>query len=778
MTARRSYDADAPSPWIVLDGGAVAITLGAPMRASLSSFIVLASVTATHAALAGQPIKGRVIDASTGEPIAGATVRIQGKKARATSGPQGQFVLPDQPEGTWVVEVSKPPFISTSDTAVVTAGEPPAPLELVLIGQDDVASVSVVEIPKREARTPGGTALVREEIQKLPGSRGDFLSALQSLPGIANTGTFTPFSSGVIIRGSDPSDARILVDGFEIPLLYHFGAVQAILPSEMIGEVVYAPGGFGVENGRASAGVIEVKSRAGQPKLGGFAELSFVNGAMFLQGPLGKRATFALSLRRSVIDALLPAVLPKGSDLSFSVLPRYYDWQARIDWNPVDRWKLALFYFGTDDSTSFATDRTDQADPALTGKFDNRTHFDRLIASASYTGERLKNRLAFSADLTRFAFEMSSDRHLRLDNQGLTLRDEAELPLGTRVTLRAGAEAMGQRIGFDRKMPRPQREGDPSMVNFTYDPIVAEKETILLPTVAAWTSADVRVAQAVTLTGGLRYDGFLRNGANLVQPRLEAKVELGRTTLRASGGLYSRPPYWEDEVVQASLKPETAWQSAFGLERELLPGLTAQATAFYTHRSNLIMFDGTTRGAAGDSGYVNDGTGRTYGSELLVTWRGKKHFAWLAYTLSRSLRQDGPGAPERLFDFDQTHNLVLVGSRTFGKKDQWQVGGRFQFTTGKPYTPVIGSVFMSDLARYQPIYAPVNSTRMAPMHQLDLRLDHWWQFNTWRLSAYLDVQNVYFHPSTMDYRYSADFTQKTPVRTLPILPSFGIRGEF
>jgi outer membrane receptor protein involved in Fe transport len=743
-----------------------------------SSLVLVVSLSITRVALAGQPVEGRVIDGATALPIAGATVRVQGTKTKVKTGAEGQFVLPDVAVGTWTLEVSKPPFISTNDTVVVTAEAPPGPVELLLIAEDAIESVKVVEVHKRESRTPGGTELVREEIQKLPGSRGDFLSSLQSLPGIANTGTFTPFSSGVIIRGSDPSDARILVDGFEIPLLYHFGAVQAILPSEMIGEVVYAPGGFGVEHGRASAGIIDVHSRSGQPKLGGFAELSFVNGAMFLQGPIGKNASFALSMRRSVIDAVLPAVMPKSADLSFSVVPRYYDWQARLDWKVSDSWKLALFYFGSDDRTSFSVGKPNESDPALTGEFYNRTHFDRLIASASYTGDRFTNRLAMSADITKFTFEMSSDRHLRLNNKGLTVRDEATLKLGPKLTIHGGAEVMGQLAGFDRKMPRPQREGDPSVVNFTHDQIVAQKGDFQLPTVAAWTSADVQLTEAASLTGGLRYDGFLRNGAHLLQPRLELKVALGANTLRASGGLYSRPPYWEDEIVQSNLKPEKSWQSAVGIERELLPRLTMQATAFYTHRSNLIMFDGVRRDAAGASEYVNQGSGKTYGAELLVTWRGAHHFAWLAYTLSRSLRQDGPGSQERLFDFDQTHNLVLVASRTFGRNDQWQIGGRFQFTTGKPYTPVVGSTFMADLQRYQPVFAGVNSSRMEPMHQLDLRLDRWWQFKDWRLSAYLDVQNVYYHPTTMDYRYSADFKEKTPVRTLPILPSIGVRGEF
>lgn len=749
------------------------------MRVTGSAAALVLGLAVAPVALAGQPLHGKVVDASTGEPIAGATVTVKGSPARASTDDLGHFML-KLDEGTWVVEVAKPPLISTNDTVVIAAGRAPDPIELVLIGE--MESIKVVEFPKRLAVAPGGTQLVRDEILHVPGTRGDVLTVVQSLPGVANTGTFTPFSSGIIIRGSDPSDARILVDGFEIPLLYHFGAVQAILPSEMIEDVLYAPGAFGVEHGRASSGTIEVRSRSGKPQLGGFAELSFVNGSMFLQGPIGDpkhHATFAVSLRRSIIDAILPAVLPDDSDLAFTMLPRYYDWQARVDWQPRDRWKLSLFVFGTDDSTAFALDRQDPADPALSGKFSNRTRFSRGIATVTYDGERFTNRAALSLDTTRFSFDMSSDRHLRLKNEGVTARNETEGKLGERLTWRVGAEVMVQAVEVDEKMPRREREGDPSVPNFTHDPIVERKEQLLLPTVAAWTAVDVKMADHATLTAGMRYDGFLRNRAHVMQPRVELKLGLGHNTLRASSGLYSRPPYWEDEVVQADLQPERAWQSALGLERELRPGLTLQTTAFYNHRSDLISFDGARAEATpGSNNYVNQGEGWTYGGELLLTWRGPRHLAWMAYTLSRSLRQDGAGSPMRLFDFDQTHNLVLVGSRRFGKDDRWQIGGRFQLTTGKPYTPVVGSIYMSDLARHQPLYGPINSSRVETMHQLDLRLDRFWQFKTWRLSAYVDIQNVYLHAGVMDYRYSADFTERKPITTLPIVPSFGIRGEF
>jgi outer membrane receptor protein involved in Fe transport len=475
----------------------------------------------------------------------------------------------------------------------------------------------------------------------------------------------------------------------------------------------------------------------------------------------------------------LPAVLPKDDQLEFSLLPRYYDWQGRVDWQPADRWRLSLFLFGTDDATEFALDRTDPADPALTGRFGTSTRFGRAIASATYQGDRFRNRAAFSLDMTRFSFEMSSDRHMKLSNEGMAFRDEAQYVFGPRLTLRGGAEALNQFVSVDQKMPRARREGDPSIPNFAYDPLVERHADMNLPSLGAWVSADMGLFANTTLTTGLRYDGFLHNQAHVLQPRAELKLDLGRNTLRASGGLYTRPPYWEDEVFQSQLEPERAWHAALGFERELREGLAVQATAFHTRRSNLITLEAGRRDQAlSEDAYVNRGTGTTSGLELMLSSRGPKHFAWLAYTLSRSQRRDGPGQPQRLFDFDQTHNLVLVGSRRFGKDDRWQLGGRFQLTTGKPYTPITGAAYMAELKRYQPQFAPVNSQRMETMHQLDLRLDRIWRFADWTLSGFIDVQNVYLHATVMDYRYNEDYTEKKPIKTLPIVPSFGLRAEF
>ena len=64
--------------------------------------------------------------------------------------------------------------------------------------------------------------------------------------------------------------------------------------------------------------------------------------------------------------------------------------------------------------------------------------------------------------------------------------------------------------------------------------------------------------------------------------------------------------------------------------------------------------------------------------------RPARPVGWLAYTLGRSERQDGPGADWRLADFDQTHVLALVLGYQRGP---WDAGGRLATPPGRRGRP-------------------------------------------------------------------------------------------
>ena len=73
---------------------------------------------------------------------------------------------------------------------------------------------------------------------------------------------------------------------------------------------------------------------------------------------------------------------------------------------------------------------------------------------------------------------------------------------------------------------------------------------------------------------------------------------------------------------------------------------------------------------------------------------------------------------------------------------------------------------------------PPYGQRLPLFHQLDLRADKTWTFASWKLSAYLDVQNVTNSQAVEDLSYNYNFTQSNYVKGLPILPSVGLRAEF
>ena len=49
---------------------------------------------------------------------------------------------------------------------------------------------------------------------------------------------------------------------------------------------------------------------------------------------------------------------------------------------------------------------------------------------------------------------------------------------------------------------------------------------------------------------------------------------------------------------------------------------------------------------------------------------------------------------------------------------------------------------------------------------------------TWKLSAYVDVTNVYAHARVLGYSYNYDYSERTPIEDLPIVPAIGVRGSF
>ena len=77
-----------------------------------------------------------------------------------------------------------------------------------------------------------------------------------------------------------------------------------------------------------------------------------------------------------------------------------------------------------------------------------------------------------------------------------------------------------------------------------------------------------------------------------------------------------------------------------------------------------------------------------------------------------------------------------------------------------------------------PIRGDIYSNRFAAFNQLDIRVDRKYVYDTWILTAYLDIQNILNAKNPSSIEYSYDYTQSEKVNGLPILPTVGIKGEF
>jgi len=749
------------------------------VRAVSRRVVVLAVAVAcllVSAVAAASPFAGAVLDGTTLKPIRGATITAPDGTSTRTDR-NGVFRFDDLTPGPVELAVSADGYEATLETVEIAEGGTTDHV-FILFRPGTTGEVIEIEEEAPVPPPPGRQELGREEIQRIPGTRGDALTAVRSLPGVGSQPGVGNGPGQVIIRGSAPEDSKITIDGIEVPVLYHFFGLQSVLPTEMIQTIEFLPGGFGAEEGRATGGVINVVTRSeaiAEPE--GFAELSFINLAGFIQAPVSKQHHLQVTagLRRSTIDLLLPAVIPDSANLSFTTAPQYYDGQLRLDWRPRETDRVSVLAIGSYDLLALLNDNVNPNEPDFRGTFENETQFARLLGTWQYGDKGKENRVVFATGPSAFRFEIGNDRFLRFGQWVIDLRDDASWKIDDRWKLRAGAEVRWDRRTVQTRFPAPPVEGQPPPGNFSILPIVDYDKTVHNDVAGAYVAADFRPVKSLLVTPGVRFDHYAFIGEQTVSPRLQVTEEITRRwTAKVAMGAYSRG-LENAESVDPDLVPEQAFQYVVGGKYEPRDGVSVEASLFYNDKRRLVTTDPLEQQTMPLEAFVNRGWGRSFGSETLVRARLEHFFGWLAYTLSRSDRIDGPTPPRRLFDYDETHNIVAVASYQLGK---WQFGGRFQYATGAPLTPVVGSIYISDVNAFIPVYGEVNSDRIESVHQLDLRVDREWRFQTWKLSAYLDVTNVYAHARVLGYSYNYDYSERSAIKDLPILPAIGVRGTF
>lgn len=657
-------------------------------------------------------------------------------------------------------------WLAARGAAAEPAVVDPPPIDDAELLKQSEAEAETIEIHgDAPAVAQGAASLSRTDLERLPGAGNDVIRALDAMPGVVAY-PLPLGDAGIAIRGGSPQDSKILVDGFEIPMLYHNIGFRSIIPAEAIDQIDYIPGGFDVAYGRASSGIVNLTTRAGGESHQQ-AEVSSSDAGAIAQGTFD-RGAYLIAVRRSVIDQLLPAVLPKDLDLSLTTVPRYYDEQLRLDYKASPSWDLRLSSVGSDDVLALYTSST--ASP--TTRLYDRTRFARVTAAAHYHADGWNADLALSGIDQQTVYERGTAQHLTITTPGVNAR--AEISRGfddagvfRHAVWRIGSELAASHNDIALALPQDHREGQPPAVDDPMDTSARFTGGVWTPDSAAWTSISGELHPRIHLTAGVRVDDFERGHDTVIEPRGELALQLSPTVVaRFSAGEYTRPPEFQTELLTPTLGPEHATQLVSGVAFAPREGIKVQGSLYYTDRSHLITQVGDQLG--------NTGTGTTYGAELFATLHDGPWFGWLSYAYSHSTRVDMPSGPSRLFDYDQPHNLNVAASYRWGR---FQLGGRFRLYSGLPQTPVHGAVFDSDRNLYAPVYGGVNSERAPMHHELDIRIDRQWHWGPVLMTYFLDIQNVYLNQTPAGYIYSFDYAQRSAYRGLPILPTAGLRAE-
>ncbi len=656
--------------------------------------------------------------------------------------------------------------------------------QIARMSDEEVAAMSgelIVTQGKKRAtpNEPIAEAVVEsEELREMPGARGDALLAMKSMPGVAKSEGFMGTGGDLVIRGAAAEDSLYMLDGISIPITMHFGNLQSVLPTYMMSGISYVPGGFGVEQGGGTAGMVHIQSADVVPETTtGFAEVSFINAGVYLAGPLWKKEnlSFQFGMRRSLVDAVIPAMLPDDIDLSFKTYPQYYDGQFKIDWRPNYRNRVFLNTIMSADYIELTTNEESAHEPMEKGTLEGESSFWRSYGVWNYEGEEGASRLLFAVGGDRLYQAYVDGPAYEVKPTTVELREDAQWDVSERVALRVGGHVKRSVGNVSASFPLPNQEGVPENPNLSDNPALDVDQDIDDLVLSEYMAVDLRLPTELKVTTGARMDYYGHIDRSTLSPRISLSYPAYKGgTLMASLGRYSRPLHLAESIPD-TLRPEISTQAQVGIRHRFSPEIEASVTGFRTDYDDLVVRSMDYQGGDIDLAYENGGTGRAQGAELMLRMQRKNLRGWLSYTYTRSYRTDYEGTAERLFDHDQPHNLVGVASWSVGK---WQLGGKFQLASGLPYTPVQDAIYLADSNTYRPVFAATNSSRLETSHQLDVRIARDFRAAGWNISAYVDVSNVYANAPVSGYSYGFDYKEKETETGAPILPALGVKGEF
>ena len=378
----------------------------------------------------------------------------------------------------------------------------------------------------------------------MAGAGGDSLKVIEDLPGVART---SPIGGGpLVIRGSNPGDSLVYLDGEPIPLLFHFFALSSTFNPDLLEAIDYIPGNFSSRYGDLTGGLVEVRTRKLREEPHGYANLNLLEASALIEGAIPEvpGLTVALAARRSYIDYIIRAAVSDSADFGLTVAPRYYDAQLRIDWRPPDSaHSFSLLGLTSDDVLGLVLKRPSQADPNLSGSIDAETGFQQIRLKHEWHAGPASVVTVGMFERTVLSFDVGIN-NLHLLGHDLYLRSTANWDTSDRLGFSAGVDIAQRRVQvsavfrqsflfregeFNNQGPRPDDPvlNSPPALYFRFSP-------------GAWVESRIRLLPNLSIVPGVRFDLYHYGSADprttsTISPAADGALGSDRR-IRAEGG--------------------------------------------------------------------------------------------------------------------------------------------------------------------------------------------------------------------------------------------------
>ncbi len=619
-------------------------------------------------------VSGYVADGESGETLIGVNVIVRGQNLGAATDGNGYFRITGMARGKHVLLISRIGYARrTVDIEIQNQG---IVLEDILLDPEVVEGPGLVVTAKRseiaDVEIDGShREITPEAIRRIPSSARDVFHAIKFLPGIQGIDPFSPLFA---VRGSDPGENLILLDGVTIYNPYHSVTAAGLFNLYAIKNIEMLVGGFGAEYGGRNSSILYLTTREGNnQKLHGEVKPGLSNTNFVLDFPVGERATMMVSGR--AYYGLLSRFL-------FYSPNYFYDMNTSLNWKLNSKNRLSFRYFYSRDyldidfnrffsyiKPTFDIDLFEDYHLNYENRWRNQAAtaiLKSVISPKIYLKAQVSASMFSSSNLSLIDYTYEDDEtgdvsrlfhrtDLRNNIRDLGTKLKLDVLLSPTFSMTTGGEFNQYQFGNDIQLNE-----------------VSEGETILDAWLAAGFVESKLKAGPMTLRLGLRMSLFSGDHDWASEPRVNALFRLpGDMKLKAAWGRYNQyvvsinsQDYEMSQFLDYyyPLKDRLPSQSThyiLGLEKPVTANSKLNVDFYYKKIDRTYTFDYNVSEleAFRFTDKIKEGSGISYGAEFMWTGSWRRLTGWLSYGISRSTRSyphimDGK---TYLFDYDRTH---------------------------------------------------------------------------------------------------------------------------